>query len=104
MRKMDLSISAAGSTVWELLYIGVPTILMIIADNQNDIANNLGKDGYVENLGWYNKVSDKKIIEKIKFLMNNNSFREELFKKGQALIDSKGKGRIVSNAACEKNG
>ena len=36
--------------------------------------------------------------------MNNNSFREELFKKGQALIDSKGKGIIISNVACEKNG
>jgi len=95
MKEMDLAISAGGSTVWELLYIGVPTILMIIADNQKDIAKNLSKDGYIENLGWYNKISDKEILMKIMELVNNNQKRERLFKQGQKLIDGSGKKKIA---------
>ncbi len=35
----DLAISAAGSTSWELAFMGIPTILIILADNQKDIGS-----------------------------------------------------------------
>lgn len=95
MQKMDLAISASGSTVWELLYMGVPSLLLVLADNQNNICVNLGKDNYAVNLGWYNRIKDKNILMILKKLVNDYRRRMSLFRRGQTLIDGKGKERII---------
>lgn len=41
MANSDLAIGAAGSTSWERCCLGLPTIMLVIAENQMDIANNL---------------------------------------------------------------
>lgn len=42
MANSDLAIGAAGSTSWERCCLGLPTIMLVIAENQIDIAENLG--------------------------------------------------------------
>lgn len=39
MANSDLAIGAAGSTSWERCCLGLPTIMLVLADNQRDIAN-----------------------------------------------------------------
>ncbi len=34
----DVAVAAAGSTAWELLHMGVPTVFMVNADNQKPVA------------------------------------------------------------------
>lgn len=41
MANSDLAIGAAGSTSWERCCLGLPTIMLVIANNQMNIANNL---------------------------------------------------------------
>lgn len=41
----DLAISAAGSTTWELLYLGIPTALVQVADNQASIGPGVQRAG-----------------------------------------------------------
>ena len=41
MANSDLAIGAAGSTSWERCCLGLPTIKLVIAENQMNIANNL---------------------------------------------------------------
>ena len=43
MSKSDLCIGAAGSTSWERCCLALPTIALAIADNQIEIAEQLGK-------------------------------------------------------------
>lgn len=43
MYDADLCIGAAGSSVWERLYLGLPQVLIQTADNQAHIINNLKK-------------------------------------------------------------
>ena len=43
----DLAIGAAGSTSWERCCLGLPTVMMVLADNQKTIAKNLALDGVV---------------------------------------------------------
>ena len=45
MTKCDLVIGAAGSTAWERCSLGVPSIQIVIADNQRIIAERLEKAG-----------------------------------------------------------
>ncbi|MEI4981406.1 UDP-2,4-diacetamido-2,4,6-trideoxy-beta-L-altropyranose hydrolase [Aeromonas caviae] len=45
MASSDLAIGAAGSTSWERCCLGLPTLMMIIADNQQEAAHNLMSAG-----------------------------------------------------------
>ena len=47
MTEADLAIGAAGSTSWERCCLGLPTILMVLADNQRPIASALNEQGAV---------------------------------------------------------
>ena len=53
MADADLAIGAAGSTTWERCCLGLPSIQVVLADNQSLIAENLNKANviqFVENL------------------------------------------------------
>ena len=47
MAESDLAIGAAGSTAWERCCLGLPTILILLASNQKDIAERLDQAGSV---------------------------------------------------------
>jgi UDP-2,4-diacetamido-2,4,6-trideoxy-beta-L-altropyranose hydrolase len=47
----DLAISAAGSTTWELAFMGVPAALLVQADNQRCTVEYLHQHGIALNLG-----------------------------------------------------
>ncbi|MBM3106682.1 UDP-2,4-diacetamido-2,4,6-trideoxy-beta-L-altropyranose hydrolase [Pseudomonas sp. V1] len=48
MKDSDLAIGAAGSTSWERCALGLPTIMMVLADNQRYSASLLANVGAVE--------------------------------------------------------
>lgn len=43
MANSDLAIGAAGSTSWERCCLGLPTIMLVLAENQQNISSNLEK-------------------------------------------------------------
>jgi len=45
MAESDLAIGAAGSTSWERCCLGLPTILVVVAENQRQVALELGEAG-----------------------------------------------------------
>lgn len=44
MARNDLAIGAAGSTSWERCCLGLPSLMIVIADNQENIARNLQEE------------------------------------------------------------
>ncbi|BCN92694.1 UDP-2,4-diacetamido-2,4,6-trideoxy-beta-L-altropy ranose hydrolase [Thiomicrorhabdus immobilis] len=48
MANADLAIGAAGATTWERCCLGLPTIQLVIADNQRQIAQALAKDNAIK--------------------------------------------------------
>jgi len=51
MLEADLAIGAGGSTSWERCCLGLPTIMITIAENQKEIVRQLELSGAVVNLG-----------------------------------------------------
>ena len=45
MAGADLAIAAGGSTNWELAFLGLPSMIITVAENQSAIAQQLGKMG-----------------------------------------------------------
>lgn len=96
MRIADMAISSSGSTLYELCASGVPTLSVIIADNQADIANHMNKNGLVKCMGWYHNLDKDIVVNEIKSLCDSYAKRADMIEKQQLLLDGKGVNRIVN--------
>jgi UDP-2,4-diacetamido-2,4,6-trideoxy-beta-L-altropyranose hydrolase len=57
MVKADFAIGAAGTTTWERCYLGLPSQLVILAENQREVAQAVAEAGVGWNLGWGRDLS-----------------------------------------------
>ena len=96
MEKCDVAISACGSTLYELAACGVPTIGVIIADNQLGIAKKLNDIGIIKNLGWHDKLNREDFIYNLNQLASNYNLRKVMSEKSRNIVDGKGVERIVN--------
>ncbi|KHF39877.1 UDP-2,4-diacetamido-2,4,6-trideoxy-beta-L-altropyranose hydrolase [Halalkalibacter okhensis] len=78
MAEADLSIGAGGSTTWERCYLGLPTIVVITADNQEAIVRELEKKGCGWCLGKSQNVTTLDILNKLKKILNTPSIVKEV--------------------------
>jgi spore coat polysaccharide biosynthesis predicted glycosyltransferase SpsG len=92
----DLAVSAGGSTCWELAFAGVPIIIVELAENQKYIAKTLDKNNIAINLGWYSKVTYKKIQNAIKMIIGSEAKRNMMGVCGRDLINGQGKYKVLN--------
>ncbi len=92
----DLVIAAGGSTNWELAFMGLPSLVISVADNQIAIAKELNQQGVVSYLGWYQQVEPTQISEVVQNLIGDQAKREEMSLKGRKLVDGKGGKMVIS--------
>lgn len=90
----DLSIGAGGATSWERCCLGLPGLIIILAENQRDIANALDKNGCCINLGWYEDVEVEGIKNCVKYLLDDPEVLKEMSIKSMNLVDGYGAKRI----------
>jgi UDP-2,4-diacetamido-2,4,6-trideoxy-beta-L-altropyranose hydrolase len=90
----DFAISAGGSTCWELAYMGVPYAVVILAKNQEKIAEGLDKANSAVNLGWYSSVTSDALTNCFFNLIENKEKRMELSSNGKNLVDGLGVERV----------
>ena len=91
----DIAISAGGSTCWEMAFMGLPGLTIILAENQKKIAEGLQNYGISFNLGWYFDISENNIIAKIKVLIVDKNSRKHMGERGKLLVDGKGASRVI---------
>ena len=72
MADSDLAIGAAGSTSWERCCLGLPTLMVVLADNQRGIASGLESAGATIALGLHNGDQfDVMLRNAVAHLVNN---------------------------------
>lgn len=81
MKKNDIAISAAGTTTYELAVLGIPTILICQADNQENIVRKTNDLKMMINLGNFKNVKKEDIYNSLLYLINNKSKREDMSKR-----------------------
>lgn len=91
----DVAIAAGGSTSWEFLFMGVPFVTGILAENQEGIASGLGEQGLATNCGWYKECAEAELSAKVQELLKNASLRKEMSALGQNTVDGKGAERVI---------
>jgi UDP-2,4-diacetamido-2,4,6-trideoxy-beta-L-altropyranose hydrolase len=96
MAEADLAIAAGGTTAWELAFMGLPALTIVLADNQRSNAEQLQLSGVARNLGWHENLTPEKIAEEIARLAGDFSARAEMSKRGRELVDGLGSNRVMS--------
>lgn len=90
----DLAISAGGSTCWELLFMGLPSLIVVLAENQLELAKNLEEQDVAFNLGWHEGLSTSKVLSIFESLYCNKMLRKNISEKASALIDGQGTSHV----------
>ncbi len=90
----DLAITAGGNTHIERMCAGVPGIVITQLIHQEISANRIAEFGATINLGMYNRVNPRQILEAFHMLLENKEMRENLCKKGRELVDGQGLLRV----------
>lgn len=92
----DLGVSAGGTTCWEMAFMGLPNLIMILAENQREIAQGLYDHGVALMLGWYTEIGELTIANVLKNLMFNSVNQKAMSKKGQKLVEGNGAKYVFS--------
>jgi UDP-2,4-diacetamido-2,4,6-trideoxy-beta-L-altropyranose hydrolase len=92
----DLAIAAAGTTSLELAYLGVPSLLVAVADNQRAVAQGLDRAGAARSLGRYEDLTEEKLAKAVRDLAESPTARAEMSARARALVDGQGVLRVVT--------
>ena len=93
----DLAVSGGGSTCWELTFMGVPSLVMVLAENQLGIAGGLEQAGVAINLGWSHQVSDTEMAKTLQGLCQARGQRAHMSWLGRQLVDGTGASRVLQS-------
>lgn len=92
MAGADLVLTAAGSAVWELLHLGVPTALTWVAGNQLIGYEELVGRGVAAGLG---PEPGPEAVGVLAGLLSDPAAREEHGRRGRGLVDGRGRERVA---------
>lgn len=95
MARASVGVGSAGSTTWERLCVGLPSVLVMVADNQQTIVETVSNMQCAVYLGKSENVSGTDFLNAIKNLMQHSNMCEEMRKSGMELVDGLGCQRVV---------
>ena len=104
MQKSDIAITAGGTTVLELSAIGVPTIGIAVADDQEAGLNYMGNVGMIKYAGrLHNDNFWSSLLLEFYGLLENYTDRKILYTNSKKYIDGNGARRIYNHIIEQDN-
>lgn len=96
MASTDIAVGAAGGTSWERCCLGLPSLIITVADNQNENAIALDRAGAAWNLGGVKAVAAHRMAAEITRLVSDQTRRAAMRARALAITDGLGAARVVS--------
>lgn len=97
MKKCDIAISACGSTIYELCAMNVPSVGIIIADNQRAVAKLMKEEKLILDTVSIEQLEGNRILELVKLLIDDNILRKEIKNHSSRIINLYGVEKLVEN-------
>jgi UDP-2,4-diacetamido-2,4,6-trideoxy-beta-L-altropyranose hydrolase len=97
MAKADLSIGAGGVTTWERMCLGLPSIVVSIAENQVPACQSMAEAGLIVYAGHHRVVGVSDLIATIRRAVGETDVLAEMSSRGQRTVDGWGAQRIVES-------
>lgn len=95
MKKHDIAITGGGLSLLELSRLGIPSIVICSEKFEVETAKMMKNSGFGVNLGYYQNVTNEKIIKTTNELIENYKIRKKMNQKGVKIIDGKGIERVI---------
>lgn len=98
MRECDIAVSAAGSTMYELCSVGLPTVGFYFVENQRRNMEAFAERTPIKNAGDFAKEPENVLaaIEKeVDRLCGEKTLREEISRKMKEVVDGRGADRLA---------
>ena len=99
MADSDLAIGAAGATSWERCCLGLPTIMLLLADNQHKVAQGLELAGAVQVLKDPQEIPDR-LPALLNGLLSSPSLQTEMCEAAAHIADGRGVATVIHNLEC----
>lgn len=99
MAGCDLAIGAAGGMAWERCCLGLPTLMVELADNQSDIASRLSRAGAAIGLGRVENVTAAQVASALQALAADPARRQEMSRSAALICDGLGASRAAGALA-----
>ncbi len=91
----DIAIGAAGTATWERCALGLPALVMAVAENQIEIARGVAHFKAQQYLGTCADVSAEKISSQLKIAIESPFALREMSRAALSLVDGLGADRLV---------
>lgn len=91
----DMAVSGGGGTCSEMAYMGLPNLVLILAENQRINAETFAAKGAAVCLGEGGEVSPARLAHELAQLADSPARRRAMSRKGQELVDANGGKRVV---------
>jgi UDP-2,4-diacetamido-2,4,6-trideoxy-beta-L-altropyranose hydrolase len=91
----DVAVTAAGGTCLELACVGVPALVVPVADNQRRVAEACESLGLMRSLGWYEGVTPEGLARALDDLRRDAPLRASMVSSQHRLVDGEGKTRVA---------
>ena len=95
MKESDLAIGAAGATTWERCCLGLPSLVITVADNQKAVAEELGRRGLIKYLGHHDSFCSSSLCSAVEECFELKSL-DDWSKDCMDLVDGLGTRRVCS--------
>ncbi|MBE6496160.1 MAG: UDP-2,4-diacetamido-2,4,6-trideoxy-beta-L-altropyranose hydrolase [Methanobrevibacter thaueri] len=95
MQWADLAFSSGGTTVWELAFMGVPTIVGATSYVEEVLLTGLDDNNLFKTIGKLEDLDKKELINIFDYLINNKDARKKMSIDGQKFIDGYGSKRVI---------
>ena len=97
----DVAVAAAGSTCWELAFMGLPNLVFILADNQVEIAEGLSARQVATSIGRPSPDALVCFREKLGQLAVSHAERHRISQVSRELVDGSGAKRVVAGMVAD---
>jgi UDP-2,4-diacetamido-2,4,6-trideoxy-beta-L-altropyranose hydrolase len=95
MTKADLAIGAGGATTWERCFMGLPVIVISIAENQRPACEALLAGKMIDYLGHLDQVTSVLIRDRVLSFEKNLDLLRDISERGLKLVDGNGVSKVI---------
>lgn len=95
MAESDLAIGAGGVTTWERCCLGLPSLVVSIAENQRRACEALATEQVITYLGHKDAVTAERLRNAIQAVLDNREQRRRLTRTSAAMVDGQGVQRVI---------
>jgi UDP-2,4-diacetamido-2,4,6-trideoxy-beta-L-altropyranose hydrolase len=99
MRRADLAVGAPGSASWERCCLGLPTLTITLAANQEAAGAALERAGATRSLGWVGEVDAAAVRDAIVSLREHPEVLADMARAAYGITDGRGVTRVADALA-----